>query len=67
MGDIIDDANKIANVHLKAALSHIKIPVANNITDCIDCGDRIGAKRKQAAPYAMHCMECQQYIEADKR
>lgn len=67
MGDIIDDANKIANVHLKAALSRIKTPVANNVTDCIDCGDPIGDDRKRAAPYAQHCMECQRYIEADKR
>lgn len=61
MGDIIDDANKNASIHLNAALSRIKRPAANSVTDCIDCGDPIGAKRKQAAPHAKYCIECQQY------
>lgn len=67
MGDIIDDANKTAAVYLSAALSHRKKPVANDITDCIDCGDPIGAKRKQAAPHTTYCIECQSYIDKDKR
>lgn len=61
MGDIIDDANKIANVHLNAALSRIKRPKPTAITDCIDCGDAIGRSRKAAAPHATYCIECQQY------
>lgn len=61
MGDIIDDANKIAAVHLNAALSRIKTQAANDITDCIDCGDPIGTDRKKAAPHATYCVECQSY------
>lgn len=67
MGDIIDDASKIAAVHLNAALSHIKTQAANDITDCIDCGDPIGTDRKKAAPYAVRCAECQGYRDKDKR
>lgn len=67
MGDIIDDANKIAAVHLNAALSHIKTPAANDITDCIDCDDPIGALRKAAAPHAIRCAECQGYHDKDSR
>lgn len=67
MGDIIDDANKIADVHLGAALSHIKRCPANNITVCIDCGDDIGAVRKAAAPYAMRCAECQGFFDKESR
>ncbi len=61
MGDIIDDANKIAAVHLNAALSHIKTLAANDVTVCIDCDDPIGIERKVAAPYATYCIECQEY------
>lgn len=67
MGDIIDKANKVADVYLNAALSHIKIETANNVTNCIDCGDPIGAARKYAVPYATHCLECQGYNDKDKR
>lgn len=67
MGDIIDDANKIAAVHLNAALSHIKTAKANDITDCIDCGDSIGAARKSAAPHTMRCAECQPYFDKESR
>lgn len=67
MGDVIDDADKTANVYLNAALSHIKIPTATAVTDCIDCGDPIGVERKQAAPYATRCRECQFYYDKEQR
>jgi phage/conjugal plasmid C-4 type zinc finger TraR family protein len=67
MGDIIDDANKIAAVHLNAALSHIKTQAANSVTVCIDCGDAIGAARKLAAPHAMRCVECADYHDKEAR
>ncbi len=67
MGDIIDDANKIADVHLGAALSHIKRRAANNIMVCIDCGDDIGAVRKAAAPHAIRCAECQGWHDKESR
>ena len=67
MGDIIDDANKTATVHLNAALSHIKLPAANDVMVCIDCGDPIGAKRKTAAPHAVRCSECQGYVDKEVR
>lgn len=61
MGDIIDDANKTASIHLSAALSQIKPQKPNSVMDCIDCGDPIGTERKRAAPHAKYCIECQQY------
>lgn len=67
MGDIIDDANKIAAVHLNAALSHIKTPAANNVTVCIDCDDPIGVARKSAAPHAIRCSDCQPYFDKESR
>lgn len=67
MGDIIDDANKAAAVHLNAALSHIKRAPANDVRVCIDCADPIEPERKKAAPHTMHCIECQSYIDKDKR
>ncbi|WP_413190168.1 TraR/DksA C4-type zinc finger protein [Psychrobacter sp. AT9] len=67
MGDIIDDANKIAAVHLNAALSHIKTRPANSVTICIDCDDPIGKARKQAAPHALRCAECQDYFDKEYR
>lgn len=67
MGDIIDDANRTADVLLDAALSRIKRPVPSSVTDCIDCGDAIGRDRKAAAPHTMHCIECQGYIDKGKR
>lgn len=67
MGDIIDDANKIADVHLGAALSHIKRRAANNIMVCIDCSDDIGAVRKAAAPHAIRCAECQGWHDKESR
>ena len=67
MGDIIDDANKIAAVYLNAALSHIKTQAANDVTICIDCGDLIGVARKAAAPYAIRCSECQSYYDKESQ
>lgn len=67
MGDIIDDGNRAAAVHLNAALSHIKRRAANNVTVCIDCGDDIGAVRKRAAPHTMRCAECQSYFDKESR
>lgn len=67
MGDIVDDANKAAAVHLNAALSRIEQAPANDVMVCIDCGDAIEPERKQAAPYTKRCIECQGYIDKDKR
>lgn len=67
MGDIIDDANKIAAVHLNAALSHIKTKAANDVMVCIDCDDEIGLARKAAAPHTMRCMECQEFFDKESR
>ncbi|WP_199508605.1 MULTISPECIES: TraR/DksA C4-type zinc finger protein [unclassified Psychrobacter] len=67
MGDIIDDGNRAAAIHLDAALSQIKRPVANSATECIDCGDPIGAARKAAAPYATRCAECQGFYDKESR
>lgn len=35
--------------------------------DCQDCGERLTAARRQAAPFALRCLECQQAHEKRKR
>lgn len=67
MGDIVDDGNKAAAIHLNAALSRVKQRAANGVTVCIDCGDGVGVARKAAAPHAMRCMECQEFFDKESR
>lgn len=35
----------------------------NSITNCIDCDDNISPERKQAAPWAIRCADCQDIQE----
>jgi RNA polymerase-binding transcription factor DksA len=32
----------------------------NDVTECVDCDDPIGAKRKELVPAAVRCAPCQQ-------
>lgn len=37
--------------------------IATDDIDCIDCGEPIGDKRKQAVPWAVRCVGCQWQFE----
>lgn len=44
-----------------------KTPPPNDATLCVDCGELIGDKRKQAVPYAVRCVACQSEFERDRQ
>ena len=62
MTDIIDRANDEAQRWLdeQIAKTHHN---ATDDTECIDCGEPIGEKRKQAVPWAVRCIKCQTALE----
>lgn len=64
MSDIVDRANDEADAwtaeKIRQATKH---QPPNNVQDCIDCGEDIGVKRKQAMPSAVRCMKYQTQIE----
>ena len=65
MTDIIDRANDEAQRWLdeQIAKNH---HAATDDTECIDCGEPIGEKRKQAVPWAVRCIKCQTAYEGKK-
>ena len=65
MTDIIDRANDEAQRWLdeQIAKNH---QAPTNATECIDCGEPIGEKRKQAVPWAVRCIKCQTAYEGKK-
>ena len=62
MTDIIDRANDEAQRWLdeQIAKNH---HAATDDTECIDCDEPIGEKRKQAVPWAVRCIKCQTAYE----
>ncbi|MDO4897072.1 MAG: TraR/DksA C4-type zinc finger protein [Moraxella sp.] len=60
MTDTIDRANaqseQILAMQIKNATAHT---VPSPITDCVDCGQMIGAERKKTLPHAVRCIGCQ--------
>ena len=61
MTDIIDRANDEAQRWLsQIAKTHHN---ATDDTECIDCDEPIGEKRKQAVPWAVRCIKCQTALE----
>ena len=62
MTDIIDRANDEAQRWLddQIAKNH---HAATDDTECIDCDEPIGEKRKQAVPWAVRCIKCQTALE----
>ena len=65
MTDIIDRANDEAQRWLdeQIAKNH---HAATDDTECIDCDEPIGEKRKQAVPWAVRCIKCQTAYEGKK-
>lgn len=71
MDDLIDKANKQAQLNLDAALTAARLKtqamIANDVTDCIECDKPIGEQRKQFMPSATRCIACQGECEAQER
>lgn len=60
MADNADIANELMERRLEGALASRLTPqVPANDPWCEDCGDEIPAPRRQAAPWATTCIECQ--------
>lgn len=59
MVDLVDLATVQAQRELDEQLARCGISTANDIADCVDCGEPIGAQRKAAVPYAVRCIDCQ--------
>ncbi|WP_348826808.1 TraR/DksA family transcriptional regulator [Halomonas sp. RT37] len=70
MADNADIAAEIQERHLEGALTNrprwIGIDWAGS-AECEECGDEIPAARRQAAPWATTCIECQQIYERKGR
>lgn len=71
MDDLIDKANKQAQLNLDAALAAARLKTqaltANAALDCIECEKPIGEQRKQYMPSATRCIPCQNEFEAWER
>ena len=62
MTDIIDRANDEAQRWLDSQIAKTHHNATDD-TECIDCGEPIGEKRKQAVPWAVRCIKCQTAYE----
>lgn len=65
MTDIIDRANDEAQRWLDSQIAKTHHNATDD-TECIDCGEPIGEKRKQAVPWAVRCIKCQTAYEGKK-
>lgn len=62
MVDMVDKANADFEWWLKGQIKKSQQP-PNDMTDCVDCGEPIGEKRKQAIPHAVRCVKRQNIWE----
>lgn len=62
MGDIVDRANAETDMWLARQITAMHHEATVD-TECIDCGEPIGEKRKQAVPWAVRCINCQTAYE----
>lgn len=68
MADNCDRATELAQLSLDAALARQAFNARPAIHDeCIDCGNEIPAARRQAAPWATTCIDCQGIREQQAR
>lgn len=64
MSDEADLANDLMTHHLEQAMAKHHLPAGNAATaECEECGDPIPDARRQAAPWATTCIECQHLRE----
>ncbi len=71
-GDDLDRAESLASEEREAGVRRLQstlrsltqaVGVDPDCTECSDCGDDIGARRKAAAPWTTRCVACQQLFE----
>jgi len=70
MADAADVANEFMDANLAVALH--KTTTSASIAQkgskiCIDCDEPIPAKRREIAPFARRCIECQNDVEAQNK
>ncbi|WP_413615731.1 TraR/DksA family transcriptional regulator [Halomonas cupida] len=65
MADIADIATEIQERHLEVAMANRPrwTGVDMAAADCEECGNEIPAARREAAPWATTCIECQSIRE----
>lgn len=64
MSDEADVANDLMAHHLEQAMAHHHLPAERAASaECEECGDTIPDARRQAAPWATTCIECQGLLE----
>jgi len=55
--DDLESYAKIQEQQLKAQIVELK---ASSTIECVDCGEPIPQARKQAAPWAIRCIDCEE-------
>lgn len=63
MADEIDQANELADLYLKTALSKRVKYAGESLSECDECGADIPEARQKAVPGCKHCVECAEYLE----
>nr|WP_300306976.1 TraR/DksA C4-type zinc finger protein [Halomonas sp.] len=60
MADIADIASELMERRMESAMATCRLPDTMAANDeCEECGSEIPAARRQAAPWATTCIECQ--------
>jgi phage/conjugal plasmid C-4 type zinc finger TraR family protein len=68
MADNADLATQLMELRLEGSLaSHLLPSVPATNPECDDCGEAIPAARREAAPWATTCIECQGIREQQAR
>lgn len=68
MADNADRATELLEQRMEGAMARCRLPDAPAANDdCEECGDEIPAARRQAAPWATTCIECQEINERKRR
>ncbi|MDI5891587.1 TraR/DksA C4-type zinc finger protein [Halomonas rhizosphaerae] len=68
MADNADIATELMERRLEGALaSRLQATAPVHATECEECGDEIPAARRDAAPWATTCIECQGMREQHAR
>jgi phage/conjugal plasmid C-4 type zinc finger TraR family protein len=63
MPDDMDRVQERVDLHLAKAIDAHR-PRGEGLRECEDCGEEIPELRRQAAPWAVCCVRCQQAREA---
>lgn len=71
MADAVDHAGDVIERNLANALAQHQLPEFAGVDwarlECEECGEEIPAARREAAPWATTCIECQSIREEKRR